>query len=54
MKTSSMTKEEVYSLATVENPIINDTSNKIEFANGDVYAKQSITGEYRKAKIFCW
>lgn len=47
-----MTKEEVYALATVENPIINDSGNKIEFANGDVYAKQSITNLYRKVKVF--
>lgn len=49
-----MTKEDVYKLATAENPIINDNGNRIEFANGEVYAKQSITGEYRKAKIFSW
>lgn len=47
-----MTKEEVYKLATVENPIINDSGNRIEFANGDVYAKRSITNLYRKVKIY--
>ena len=46
-----MTKEEVYKLATVENPIINDNGNRIEFANGDMYAKQSITNLYRKVKV---
>lgn len=49
-----MTREEVYALATIENPIINDSGNKIEFANGEVYAKQSITNLYCKVKIFSW
>lgn len=47
-----MTKEEVCKLATAENPIINCCGNKIEFANGDVYAKQSITNQYRKMKVY--
>ena len=47
-----MTKEEVYNLETVANPIINDNSNRIEFADGDVYAKQSITNLYRKVKVY--
>lgn len=47
-----MTKEEVYKLATVENPIINDNGNRIEFANGEVYAKQSISNLYRKVKVY--
>lgn len=47
-----MTKEEVYPLATLENPVINDNGNKIEFANGDVYAKQSITNLYRKVNVY--
>ncbi len=49
-----MKKEEVYKLATVENPVINDNGNKIEFSNGDVYVKQSITNLYKKAKVFVW
>ena len=47
-----MTKEEVYKLATVENPIINDNGNRIEFANGDVYAKQYASCLYRRVKVF--
>lgn len=47
-----MKKEDVIKLATTENPIINLTGNKIEFANGDVYAKDSATGLYYKAKIY--
>lgn len=52
LKLKTMTKEEVYKLATVENQIINDNGNRIEFANGDVYAKQSITNLYRKVKVY--
>lgn len=33
-----MTKEEVLKLESEDNRIINCTGNKIEFANGDVYA----------------
>ena len=47
-----MKKEEVYKLATVENPVINDNGNKIEFSNGDVYVKQSIPNLYKKVKVF--
>lgn len=47
-----MTKKEVYELVTVKNPIINDNGNRIEFANGDVYVKHSITNLYHKAKVF--
>ena len=47
-----MTKEEVYKLETAENPIINDNGNRIEFSNGDVYAKKSITNLYRKVKVY--
>lgn len=47
-----MTREEVYKLATIENPVINDNSNRIEFANGEIYAKQSITNLYRKVKVY--
>lgn len=47
-----MTKEEVYKLATIENPVINDNGNRIEFANGEIYAKQSITNLYRKVKVY--
>lgn len=47
-----MTKEEVYRLATINNPITNDNGNRIEFANGEVYAKQSITNLYRKVKVY--
>lgn len=43
MKQNEMTKNDVLALATTENPIINNSGNKIEFANGEVYAKQSIT-----------
>lgn len=49
-----MSKEEVYKLATDENPIVINNGNRIEFANGDVYAKQSITNLYRKVKVFSW
>lgn len=49
-----MTKKEVYALATTENPIICDNGNKIEFANGDTYVKDSITKKYVKVRIFSW
>lgn len=47
-----MTKEDVLKLETEENRIINCTSNKIEFANGDVYAMSSPSGLYYKVKCF--
>lgn len=47
-----MKREEVLALATVANPVINDNGNKIEFANGECYVKQSITNLYRKVKVF--
>lgn len=46
-----MTEQQVLALATFDNPIINRAGNKIEFANGDVFVKDSFTGLYRKAKI---
>lgn len=46
-----MKKEEVYALATVDNSIIVDNGNKIEFSNGDVYVKDSISKLYRKVKV---
>ena len=45
-----MTKEDVLKLETEENRIINCTSNKIEFSNGDVYAKRSLIDLYYKVK----
>lgn len=45
-----MTKEEVYKLASINNPIINDNGNRIEFENGDCYAKDSISKLYHKVK----
>ena len=47
-----MTKEEVYKLATIINPITIIVGNRIEFANGEVYVKQSITNLYRKVKVY--
>lgn len=47
-----MKKEEVFKLETEENRIINCTGNKIEFSNGDVYAKQYPSGLYYKVKCF--
>lgn len=47
-----MTKEEVLKLESKENRIINCTGNKIEFANGDVYAMRSPSGLYYKVKCF--
>lgn len=47
-----MTREEVIKLETEENRIINCTANKIEFANGDVYARSSPSGLYYKVKCF--
>lgn len=47
-----MKKEEVIKLATPENPITVIAGNKIEFANGDVYALNFSTGLYYKAKCF--
>ena len=47
-----MKKEEIYAMATEENPIVNDNGNRIEFLNGEVYAKQSITNLYAKVKIY--
>lgn len=47
-----MKREDVIRLETPENPIINLAGNKIEFANGDVYAKDSLNGLYYKVKCF--
>ncbi|MCC8155422.1 MAG: hypothetical protein LIP01_15325 [Tannerellaceae bacterium] len=47
-----MTKEEVYALATDANPIINDAGNRIEFKNGDCYAKDFRSGLYRKMTVW--
>ena len=46
-----MTKEDVLKLETEENRIINCTSNKIEFSNGDV-SKRSLSDLYYKVKCF--
>lgn len=43
-------KEEIYAMATVANPIINDNGNRIEFANGEIYAKDIFKESYRKVK----
>jgi hypothetical protein len=47
-----MTENEVLELATLENPIINKTGNKIEFKDGTTYAKDFRTGLYRKVKNY--
>lgn len=47
-----MEREDVLKLETPENPIINCAGNKIEFANGEVYAKNSQNGLYYKVKCF--
>ena len=50
---SKMTKEEI--IKEYEQNgfyLISDGGNKIEFSNGDTYAKDSHTGLYRKVKTF--
>lgn len=47
-----MKKEEVYALATDENCIVIDNGNRIEFADGTIYVKQSGTDLYRKARLY--
>lgn len=47
-----MTKEEVLKLESEDNRIINCTGNKIEFANGDVYAMSSPGRLFYKVKCF--
>lgn len=47
-----MKREDVIKLETADNRIINCTGNKIEFANGDVYAMSSPSGLYYKVKCF--
>lgn len=47
-----MTENEVLSLETEENPIINNAGNKIEFKDGTTYAKDFRTGLYRKVKNY--
>lgn len=47
-----MTKEEVYKLASINNPIINDNGNRIEFDNGDCYVKDTFIKLYKKVKPF--
>lgn len=47
-----MEREDVLKLATSENPVINCSGNKIEFANGDVYAKNWQSGLFYKVKCF--
>lgn len=47
-----MNREEVIKLETAENRIINCAANKIEFANGDVYAMRSPNGLFYKVKCF--
>lgn len=46
-----MTREEVLALASEDNPIVNATGNKIEFADGTTYARESF-GIYRKVKNY--
>lgn len=43
-------KEEIYAMATVSNPIINDNGNRIEFADGEIYAKDIYRELYHKVK----
>ena len=47
-----MTKEEVLKLESEDNRIINCTGNKIEFANGDVYAMSS-PGRLLQGEMLC-
>lgn len=47
-----MTENEVLSLETEENPIINKAGNKIEFKDGTTYAKDFRTGLYKKVKNY--
>lgn len=47
-----MTREQVLALATDENPVINNTGNKIEFKDGTCYAIQMPYGTFRKVKCF--
>ena len=48
-----MRKEDVLKLETEDNRVINCTNHKIEFANGDVYAKSSLREDlYYKVKCF--
>lgn len=47
-----MEREEVIKLETENNKIINCAVNKIEFANGDVYAMRSPSGLFYKVKCF--
>lgn len=47
-----MTESQVLELATIENPVINNAGNKIEFKDGTTYAKDIFSGLYRKVKIF--
>lgn len=44
-----MKREEVLALATNANPVINATSNKIEFVDGTTYARESF-GFWRRVK----
>lgn len=45
-----MTRENVLSLATAENPVINDAGNKIEFKDGTCYAVCYPSGNFNKVK----
>lgn len=47
-----MKREDVIKMETAENRIVNCTANKIEFANGDVYAMRSPGNLYYKVKCF--
>lgn len=48
---TDITKEEVYKLASINNPIINDNGNRIEFENGECYAKDTFTKLYHRVKV---
>lgn len=43
-------KEEIYAMATISSPIINDNGNRIEFADGEIYAKDIHRELYHKVK----
>ena len=47
-----MTRDEVLALATSENPVINNTGNKIEFADGTCYAISLPSNKFHKVKTY--
>lgn len=47
-----MTREEVLALATEENYVVNNTGNKIEFADGTCYAMRMPGHDWHRVKVF--